>query len=190
MPFLDLLYIYDATIDWAEERSDADITIAHKGTFKELVEKLLGLVDNGFCFRRGVITTHGYPGYLEFAEKDTVNAAGLTTRCAGRGLHLLFPMQGSRLYFNGCEVGAEPGGRDFVTTAAKIFLRTSGGTAYAMTSNGYRSLLHFIYPGHVFHYGGSVISTRVGPGGVVIPDGALYHWDDPPSYRDHIGNKF
>lgn len=92
------------------------MTIAHKGNFVALVEKLRDLANNGFAFRRCVITTHGYPGRIKFGS-DGVSAGGLRNRCAGQGLDRLFLFPNSRLYFNGCGVGAEPGGKEFVTAA-------------------------------------------------------------------------
>jgi hypothetical protein len=189
MPNLDLLYIYDATIDFAEERDDASMTIAHKGDIVALAKILRDLVDKGNAFRRCVFTTHGAPGNILF-NGDQVDAGGLTKRCAGQNLHLLFPHPASRLYFNGCEVGAEPGGKKFVTTAAQIFLRAAGGEAFAMTSNGHPYPLPWFHKGHVMHIGGGVVSTQVGPGGTVIPD-------PPPVVqtgygrfqRDNVGNK-
>ena len=47
MKLLDLLYIYDATIDFAEDRDDASLTIAHTGNLVDLVNKLTGLVSEG-----------------------------------------------------------------------------------------------------------------------------------------------
>jgi hypothetical protein len=187
MPLLDLLYIYDATIDFAEDRGDASLTIAHKGDIVALAKRLSELVDKGASFRRCVFTTHGTPGKILF-HGDEVDAWGMNKRCGGQGLERLFPLPGSRLYFNGCEVGAEPGGKKFVTAAAQIFLRTAGGTAFAMTSNGHPFPLPFIHQGHVVHFGGGIVSTTVGPGGKEIPEPPVV-WEDPPNHRDNVGNK-
>ena len=189
MPLLDLLYIYDATISFAEDRNDASMTIAHTSGIVDLATRLRELVDKGTTFRRCVVTTHGYAGHIQWGGKNEwVDAWGLDKRCARQSLHLLFPFPDSRLYFNGCEVGAEPGGKEFITAAAKIFLRNLGGTAFAMTSNGHPFPLPFWGKGHVVHYGGGIVSTRVGPGGIVIPDTPL-QWKDPPNHRDNVGNK-
>src|SRR4051794_10748965 len=142
----NLLFIYDDTIDFAEERGDADVTIAHKGNLVSLVARLRELVDKRKTFQRAVVTTHGYPGHI-FLGKDDIDAWGLRKRCADQGLHALFPTADARLYFNGCEVGAEPGGLEFVTTAAQIFLRSLGGTAFAMTSNGHLMPIPFWHKG-------------------------------------------
>ncbi len=192
MKLLDLLYIYDATIDFAEDRDDASLTIAHTGNLVDLVNKLTGLVSEGTFFRRGVVTTHGYPGniILNSGGKigDLIDASGIRKRCEGRNLHRLFLYPGARLYFNGCEVGAEPGGKEFLTTAAQIFLCGLGGTAFAMTSNGHPFPLPFINSGHVVHFGGGVVSTTVEAGGSVVPEAPI-DWPDPPGGRDNVGNK-
>jgi len=187
MGVLDLLYIYDATIDFAENREDADYTIAHKGNLVQLVEKLRDLVAKGISFRRAVVTCHGQPGMI-ILHDDMISAWGLTKRCANQGLERLFPVEGARLSFNGCEVRAEPGGKEFVTTAAQIFLRSRGGTAFAMTSNGDPFPLPLIHSGHVVHFGGGIVSASVAAGGTVIPEPPLV-WPDPPNGRDNVGNK-
>jgi len=192
MALLDLLYIYDATIDFADQRRDASFTIAHTGGLIDLVKRLRELVNNGVSFRRCVVTTHGFPGKIVLGSGgrngDVVDAWGLNKRCVGQELHRLFPLPNSRLYFNGCQVGAEPGGKEFVTTAAQIFLRLWGGTAFAMTSNGYSFPIWFIHNGHVVHFSGGIVSTTVGPCGVVIPDPPIV-WPEPPNHRDNVGNK-
>lgn len=187
MPILDLLYIYDATIDFAEERDDASMIIAHKGDIVALAKRLSEIVASGTGFRRCVFTSHGYPGHI-LLNGDAVDAGGLRRRCSGLGLHKLFPWPGASLYFNGCEVGAEPGGKAFVTAAAQVFLQSVGGTAMAMTSNGHPFPLPYIHKGHVVHFGGGIVSTTVGPTGIIMPE-PEFKWEDPPNHRDNIGNK-
>ena len=61
MPLLDLLYISDATISFAEDRNDASMTIAHKSGIVDLATRLRELVGKGTTFRRGHDPWHARP---------------------------------------------------------------------------------------------------------------------------------
>jgi len=164
MPFLDMLYVYDANIDYAGDRDDADFTIGHKGPPHQLPPKLRRLVDEGYIFRRMVVTCHGYPGAIKFGT-DTLYPSNLINLFANQGFEKLFMFPGSRIMFNGCEVAAEPGGVAFLLTAAKIFLRLGGGTASGSTSDGHQFPIPWVHEGHLVHFSGGVVSVTVAPGG-------------------------
>jgi hypothetical protein len=172
MPFLDLLYVYDARIDFTGPRNEADFTIAHKGSGSQLVTKLRRLIDEKYVFRRMIVTTHGYPGAIKIGF-DTIYANDLKTHFANQGLERLFLTPGGHLLFNGCQVAAEPGGGAFLLTAAQIFFRLSGGTASGWTSNGHQN---YIIPSHVQHWAGAVVSVNVAPGGIYIDSNFKMGW--------------
>jgi len=187
MSSLDLLYVYDATIEYIEEREDADWIVKSYGRIDALAKQLQDLADSGKTFKRCIITTHGIPGHLKL-HGDYVDGWGLMKNCADKGLHRLFPTA-SRLSFNGCEVAAEPGGMDFLTAAAQIFLKTAGGTISAWNSNGYLFPLPWIHKGHIVHYSGGTIELTIGPGGVIIPQPEMDLMADPPDHRYNVGNR-
>ena len=172
MQFLDLLYIYDANINYAGPRDDADFTIAHKGTKAQLATKLRRLVSEGYAFRRMLVTTHGQPGSIKIGG-DWIDPDDWETRFGHQGLERLFLFPGSVLMFNGCEVGREPGGGAFLLAAAKVFLRLGGGTASGHTTNGHQN---YINPGHVLHWSGAVVSVNVAPGGNYIDSKVKMGW--------------
>jgi hypothetical protein len=71
----------------------------------------------------------------------------------------------TRLYFNGCNVAAEPGGHEFLRAMAQAFLRNAGGSVFAHTSVG------FGFPeigGHTIHFWGDTVTLYIARGGRVI----------------------
>jgi hypothetical protein len=192
---LDMLHVYDATVSELHERRDADHVIRLKGGGFDLSQALKKLVDQGYTFKRAVITSHGKPGKIEL-DRNHIDAERLRELFANKGYEALFPKR-ARIYFNGCNVGEEPGGLAFMTAAAQIFLRRAGGTAFGMTSAGVfvdGLLGALVLPlgvvslGHVVHLGGKIVSVTVGPGGSIVPEAPVV-WPDPPNHRDNVGSK-
>jgi hypothetical protein len=171
---MDLLHIYDPTA--AIERTDADLELAVKGAYL-LSEELDKLLVMELTFKRVVITCHGSPGLIRFDGNDCA-VEQLKTYFANKQHYRLFPLP-TRMYFNGCQVGAEEKGWQFLETAGKIFLRQAGGTVFAHTTDGYLANAWGIFTslgmyagsyGHVVHDSDDD-KTRyvtIGPGGAVI----------------------
>lgn len=197
MALHDLLFIYDATADFAPlSRDDADVTIAHTGNWSDLVADLKSRADDGHVFKRCVFTTHGAPGSIFLGDgtakekppkfkAGSVGASGFTKH-ADKGLCRLFPFPNARLFFNGCEVGAEPGGREFLYAAASTWLKLSGGSAFAFTNNGY----NLFGSAHVLHSFGTLVTATVGPGGQTVQPTPVVWPDDPRGGRLVGGQKF
>jgi hypothetical protein len=124
------------------------------GTKDQLLVQLDNLVKRRLTFERVLVQTHGHPGVLKFGSDDIWSWI-LERDFAPRGYHRLFP-QFTKIYFDGCNVGAGSQGDAFLNAVGATFFGIGGGQALAWTSAGYwSSWLPFIGD-HTIHYSGDL----------------------------------
>ena len=70
----------------------------------------------------------------------------------------------ARIYFNGCNVGADPGGWDYLAAVAEVFLTPGGGQIFAQTSAGFANPIN----GHTVHLWGSTRTIYVDSKGKIL----------------------
>ena len=140
--------------------------LAVTGNGSNLLTGLNALVTGRNSFERILFETHGCPGNIFFGIFN-INASWVLTNMSNHNYQNLCPVA-TRLYFNGCNVGAEPGGRAFLKAMAQVFLKNTGGSVFAHTSIGWEIPLYSSITGHAVHIGGSTITLYVGTGGRVI----------------------
>jgi len=167
------LYVYDksSSLDkkQAAGRFDgvSDVVTVPAASIAELkssLDQMAGLVK----FDRAVFQTHGSPGTIYFKD-DALTSYRLLTEFAGRGYTSLFAA-GSRLYFDGCNVGEGEAGEKFLAAAGKIFL-AAGGEAFAWETLGVAIpgwLPGWLSGGHTIHLG-PLKKLRFDNSGNVIP---------------------
>jgi hypothetical protein len=151
----------------------------------ELKAGLDRLVAEGAFFDRAVFQSHGGPGRVWFGG-DALNAAALRAGFAGRDYHLLFPRSWGRIYFDGCNAGQGADGTAFLHAVGSVFLRNAGGFAsgWEDVGRGVPGRLP-ILGDHALHFLGKPKTVEFGPGGVVLPQGTIPCFDQPPS--GHVG---
>jgi hypothetical protein len=163
-----LLHIYDADESVfvnaardrrSEEAGIQDLAVSNNGA--NFISGLDGLVTARRTFNRILFTTHGCPGNIWFGNAH-VDANWVLTNMVNRNYQSLCPVS-TRVYFNGCNVAAEPGGRAFLAAMAQAFLRNAGGEVFAHTSLGFA----FRWGSHSFHLWGDVVTLYIARGGRV-----------------------
>ncbi len=167
------LFIYDTgdedNKDQAEERfSKHDmilrLPVANHG---ELTAGLDRLLAEGRKFDRVLFQTHGDAGSIKFGE-DWLDQSYFSASLPSRGIHDLFPFY-TRIYFDGCEVGADDAGTDFVMAVGNGLLKNAGGEVLTWTSPGYAFSKFWLPPGtpggRTYHFWGSVKRAYFGVGG-------------------------
>jgi hypothetical protein len=167
------LFIYDTgdanNVDQADGRFSAgyDVTEIATDSVAGLLNGLDGLVRRRATFDRLLVQTHGSPGTIYFGN-ESILPYEWNNRFAGRGYHLLFPTY-TRIYFDGCNVGAADIGTRFLTAAGQVFTRIAGGEVFAFTNPGYGfpGWVPFI-GGHTIHVGAPLKKVFLLAGGVVF----------------------
>ncbi|MEK7722877.1 MAG: hypothetical protein AAB336_00875 [Acidobacteriota bacterium] len=157
---MGLLHIYDSSdkeiAEKAKKRvSEKSLPISN---IDELQTALNDLLHERKVFDRILFETHGYPGIIRF------NGKSIDTNYwkAKKGRYEFLTAQITRIYFNGCNVGEDEVGWQFLEAVAEAFMVTTSGEVFAHDTKG-RSL-PFI--DHVFHIFGR---TRY----VTVSDGKL-----------------
>jgi len=195
---LDLLYVYDATVSALEDRNDADFTVRVKGGGFVMSQEFDKIIAQGMTYKRAVVTCHGKPGVIRFDGND-IDSKRLKELFENKGYDKMFPGK-TRIYFNGCNVGDEEIGLEFLETAGSIFLKRGGGEVFAMDNKGVffdKVVSGLTLPwggwmhGHVAHPFGTIRSVQVYPGGVVVRDTppAPTIWSSGPRNPRETGNK-
>ena len=179
---IDLLYIYDADMDWAtrsSNRHDADMVVGIKGGIKGLKDTFEKFLSDGLTFRRVTFETHGNEGAIFFGdEKYNRQIDAKVLKSSFTGYDALFP-EYAKLMFSGCNVADGAAGWPFLETAAQVFLTRSGGKTAGWTSVGFAwganlpgilggVIYDHIYAGHVWHPWGDLHTVWMGPGGSPI----------------------
>jgi hypothetical protein len=167
-----LLHIYDADdasiVSTATSRVVAGtrVKLPITGNGSNFLSSLDGLVGGTTKFDKILFETHGSPGQIFFGNA-AVSYYWVSTNMRGRKYESLCPGS-TRIYFNGCNVAAEPGGRLFMENIARIFLLSAGGSVFGHTSLGLEIPIYSWLTGHVVHLTGDTITLYVGSGGKVI----------------------
>ena len=75
----------------------------------------------------------------------------------------------TKIYFDGCSVGADDEGTEFLLAVGGTLLRSGGGVVSGYTSPGYglNGWAPF-YAGHTIHVSGSLKVLYFGPGGRLV----------------------
>jgi hypothetical protein len=180
---LKKLYCYDFTSE--EDRDQAalrfrsgDQTIRTMGIMSpdHLVAFFAQLLAESATFDRVLIQTHGSSGCIKFNDLSIFDTF-LKSKFAGKNFHRLFPAY-TRIYFDGCNVAADPFGWDFLEAVGSIFLRLSGGEVFGHTDPGYGITfdLPFIggnpIGGHTIHGSQTLRTVYFGPGGIKVRQSA------------------
>ena len=129
----------------------------------DLLLELDKLVNTRQEFSRALFETHGSSGSISFG-KDRIDGRVWRIVFKNKGYESIFPYYHSRIYFNGCNVADNPHGWDFLDSAGSVFLKRTGGVAFAQTGVG-RPIM---FTGHVVHFGGSTAYSTWAPGGVFL----------------------
>jgi hypothetical protein len=175
------LYIYDATSeadrDQAAGRFDDDDNVHTVGITKgpmEVKETFDKLLADHMQFNRLLIQTHGGPGKIWFGD-DFIDASVWKGTFFGNNYEKLFPKP-TKIYFDGCDVGAGGRGADFMIAAGYVLLRMQGGIVLAFTNTGYGIAGWApLFGGHTVHFGRNNLK-------------ALRFWaDGKPNFPDSIG---
>ena len=179
-----LLFVYD-TYDsdnksQAEDRfSDDDDVWAIGADSRESVQRQLDwCVRQKMTFESALFQTHGMPGNIRFGDSyigaNNVDDPQARFSLSSRGYHSLFPDRG-KIYFDGCNVGADDSGTNFLTNFGQVFLKNRGGVTMAYTNPGYGMEGWVpIIGGHTLHFFGSLKEIYFAPGGIVVP-GPVVH---------------
>ncbi len=170
---LQKLYIYDSSTE--EDREQADRRFDDDEVWKvgvpskeALLAELDQLLKKGVMFNRVLFQTHGASGNIEFNGR-TIWDSTLKRDFAGRNYHKLFPFY-TRIYFDGCNVAADPFGTQLLDAAGEVFLRLGGGEVFGWTSYGYGITWRIPFiGGHTIHFSGGVRKVFFGRGGVKLP---------------------
>jgi hypothetical protein len=162
------LFIYDADdSEQAENRFDpGEVTAISAGSKLELIEALDRLVQRGATFDRVLVQTHGTPGGIQFGGVHIFDVQ-IRDEFAGRNYSALFPTY-TRIYFDGCNVGATSMGTDFFLAVGAVFLRRSGGEVLGYTNPGYYMGWLPLVGGHTHHFLGELKTLYFGPNGVQV----------------------
>jgi hypothetical protein len=166
------LFIYDTGDDdnreQAEGRFDGDdgVVALPCGSQNELLAGLDRLRGHAI-FDRVLVQTHGGPGRITIGG-DHLFWTFFGSYIKDMGYDVLFPYY-TRIYFDGCNVGAEQGGTDFLEAVGGTLLKRGGGEVYGWTSAGYgySSWIPFI-GGHTVHFSGELKKLYFDPGGVKV----------------------
>jgi len=131
MSHFRLLHLIDGTATYTAFIPQADFKLPVFGGISGLTKELDKLLSKGHTFGSAIITTHGKPGQIEF-DGEVISRYGSTINSTHSGL---FPF-GGKVYFNGCNVGANEEGTGFVRYMGRVLLQHVGGIVSANTRKG------------------------------------------------------
>jgi hypothetical protein len=172
------LFIYDSVDDDNREQAegrfdhDDDIFFVPCASGDQLRDALDRLVPNPAArFNRVLVQTHGGPGRIKVGTEHLFWTY-FGSYLKGRGYEALFPTY-TKIYFDGCNVGADDDGTDFLLAVGSTLLLRGGGVVAAFTNPGYGfdGWAPFV-GGHTLHYrspfSNSLKEAYFGPGGHLI----------------------
>jgi hypothetical protein len=162
---MPLLHIYDST-DWRIRqtmgaRGGTRDTCPVSGDPSALMNALDGLVRARRSYDRILFETHGLPGIICFGDSGYNTNWWRHMRTRGYGS---IARVNSRIYFNGCNVAADPDGWNFLAAVADVFLNPGGGEVFGQTSVGFGNPIS----GHVVHLWGSTRTLYVRSDGRIL----------------------
>jgi hypothetical protein len=169
------LFIYDTADEdnreQAEERFGEDewVVPLPAGSKDELTAGLERLIKQQQTFDRVLIQTHGVPGQVDFGN-DRLGWVYFSSVLPWMKATSLFPYY-TRIYFDGCDVGADNEGTRFIKEVGSGLLRMAGGEVFAWTSPGYAYSGWWVpgfVKGHTLHWNGDIKRATFGPGGRLI----------------------
>ena len=131
-----------------------------------LRDRMVSLLSQGKRFNSIVFTTHGAPGLIKL-DDDIVDARTIQNVFANHGLERLL-LPGSRVYFAGCNVADKEAGWNFLETAARVFFKGSGGTAFGWTSYGFSAERTLGLIKNIVHVWGRTRFVMMSPDGVTL----------------------
>jgi len=198
------LFIYDTGDDDNREQAenrfdDGEVTLLPCSTKEELIVGLDRLLAKGCMFNRVLVQTHGKPGRLFFYANDkrksdedrkhVICDTFFSSEIRKKGYDALFPIF-TTIYFDGCNVGADTDGTEFLQAVGGTLLRRAGGQTWAWTNSGWAIPNAVPWIGaHTFHWPGVIDSNMkvlyFAPGGnQIIPK-------DSDSFGSHpLGPRF
>jgi hypothetical protein len=189
-----LLFAYDThdtpNKEQAEDRfsKSDDVWAIGADSRASLMRHLDWCVNQRMTFERGLFQTHGAPGNLIFGT-EMLDSYHLTTadteNFSRKNYHLLFPER-AVVYFDGCNVGANESGTDFLVNFGTVFLRNKGGITMAFTNPGYGMEGWVpIFGGHTLHFFGTLKEIYFTAGGLVVPEPVI----PDPQGKPNVGMK-
>jgi hypothetical protein len=160
---MGLLHIYDNS-DWfvrqtANARSGSRTKLPVAGTATGLVDALDTV--KGRFFSAILFETHGAPGKIFMGDYAYTASWWRAVKTRGYGSIAATDV---RIYFNGCNVAADPGGWDFLTAVAEVFCTPGGGQVFGQTSSGFGNPIS----GHTVHLWGSTRTLFLDSAGRIL----------------------